>query len=169
MSNTPMVVSNFMDQQVVKIPLIFNAGGTEVDTGFALPMNSVIYHNEMFVGVTALDSGETVDVGILSTQASGDADGFIALLSVASLNSGKLLSPTVTLTQGTNAHYISATTWGVLFLAAATKGANTAEQNAVPVFTPYVCDGTAKNISYTPSSSDTFTGFLMFRVHMYPF
>jgi len=158
--------TNFFDQEVVSLPLKYLAGGTEVSTGFVLPTNSIIYPDEMFVIVDTLDATETLDVGILSSEAGGDADGFIDGISVATAG---FIKPAVTITQGTNANYISATTFGILFLAAACLGANVAAQNAVPVFTPYVCDGTAKTISYTPSSSDTFIGRLVFRVHVYPF
>ena len=163
--STPMQRTNFFDGEIVSIPLVYNAGGTEVSTGFVLPTNSVIYPWEMFVLVDTADSGETVDVGILSTETGGDANGFLSLISVTTLG---MIAPTNTLVKGTNAHYISTTTYGVLFLAAACLGGNTAEDNAVLNYTPYKCNGTAKTISYTPSSSDTFIGRLVFRVHCFP-
>ena len=163
--STPMKRTTVFDGEIVSLPLIFNAGGTEVSTGYQLPLNSVIYPWEMFVEVVTVDATETVDIGILSSESNGDANGFISLLSVATQG---LIKPTATLAQGTNAHYISAATWGVLFLAAATFGANTAEANAVPIFTPFIATAAARTISYTPSSSDTFRGFLHFRVHMFP-
>ena len=163
--STPMKRTNVFDGEIVSLPLIYNAGGTEVSTGYVLPTNSVIYPWEMFVIVDTVDATETVDIGILTGETGSDPNGFISLLSVATLG---MIKPAATLAQGTNAHYISAATWGVLFLAAACFGANTAEQNAVPLFTPYICDGVAKTISYTPSSSDTFVGRLVFRVHCYP-
>lgn len=171
MSNTPMKRTNFMDNSWVSLPLSYNAGGgpaVEVDTGFALPQDCAIYPWEMFLLVdTAETTGaKTIGVGILSTQANGNATGFLAVASIASTG---IVKPTVTLTQGTNAHYISATTYGVFFLAAACKGANTAEQNAVPIFTPYFSDGVAMNISYTVvTASVAFVGRLIFRVHSYP-
>ena len=171
MANTPMVRKNFMDGGWTSLPLSYSAGGgpaAEVDTGFALPQNCAIYPWEMYLLVdTAETTGaKTLGVGILSTQANGNATGFFAAISTASTG---LVKPTVTLTQGTNAHYISATTYGVLFLAAACKGANTAEQNAVPIFTPYISDGTAMNISYTVvTASVAFVGRLIFRVHEWP-
>ena len=163
--STPMIRTNAMDGEIVSLPLLFLAGGTEVSTGYQLPLNSVIYPWEMFVIVDTVDATETVDIGILSTESSGDANGFISLLSVATAG---LIKPAATLTQGTNAHYISATTWGVLFLAAACAGANVAEQNAVPIFTPFIATSAARTISYTPSTSDTFVGRLVFRIHQYP-
>ena len=171
MSNTPMKRTNFMDGGWVSLPMSFGAGGgpaAEVDTGFALPQNSTIFPWGMYLLVdTAETTGaKTLGVGILSTQAGGNATGFFAAISTASTG---LVKPTVTLTQGTNAHYISATTYGVLFLASACKGANTAEQNAVPIFTPYISDGTAMNISYTVvTASVAFVGRLVFRVWQFP-
>jgi hypothetical protein len=165
MANTPMKRSNWMNGELVSLPLLFLAGGTEVSTGFVLPTNSIIYPHEMWMIVDTLDSGVTVDVGILSTETGGDADGFLDGVSAATAT---LVKPTVTITQGTNAHYISATTFGILFLAAACKGANVSGQSAVPVFTPYISDGVAKTISYTPSASDTFVGRLVFRLRQLP-
>jgi hypothetical protein len=163
--STVMRRTNVFDGEIVSLPLIYNAGGTEVSTGFVLPTNAVIYPWEMFLLVDTVDSGVTVDVGILSTETGGDADGLIDGISAAT--SG-LIRPSATLAQGTNAHYITSTTWGILFLPAACLGANVAEQNAVPLFRPYLSDGVAKTISYTPSASDTFVGRLVFRVHQYP-
>jgi hypothetical protein len=162
---TVMKRTTVMDSRWVILPLLFLAGGTEVSTGFEVPIGAVIYPHEMFVLVDTVDATETVDIGILSSESGGDANGFITLLSVAT--AGRI-KPTCTITQGTNAHYISATTFGVLFLAAACLGANTAGQGAVPVFTPFIGDGVAKTISYTPSSSDTFVGRLCFKLHQLP-
>ena len=163
--STNMQRTNFVDGALVSLPLIYNAGGTEVSTGFVLPLNSIIYADEMWVLVDAVDATETVDVGILSSETGGDANGFISLLSVATLG---LISPTVTVTAGTAQKYISATTWGVLFLAAARLGSNAASGASSPVFTPYISNGVAKTISYTPSSSDTFKGRLIFRLRQLP-
>lgn len=163
--STPMKRSNYFDGEYVSLPFAAS-NTTEVDTGFALPKNSVIYPWEMFILVDTLNSGKTIDVGILSTESAGDANGFIAGLS---LTTAGMIKPSNTLTQGTNAHYISATTWGVLFMAAACMGANTAEQNAVPLFTPYICATSPCHISYTTSSADTVSvGRIVFRVHTYP-
>ena len=165
MANKVMKRTNVMDGGLVSLPLLFLAGGTEVSTGFVLPTNSVIHPREMWIIVDTLDAGVTVDVGILASETGGDADGFIVGASAAA---AALVKPTITISQGTNANYISATTFGILFLAAATKGANVATQNAVPVLTPYICDGVAKTISYTPSASDTFVGRLVFRLWQLP-
>lgn len=169
MANTPMIRKNWVDGDWVRLPMSFSAGGgpaVEVDTGFVLPKGAMIHPMFIYLDVITSDSGITVDVGILSTQ-SGDADGLLAAASVASTG---IVKPTVTVQQGTNAHYISATTYGVYFLAAALKGSNsTAEHNAVPIFTPYISDGTSTNISYTVlTASDTFVGWLMFRVFQIP-
>ena len=165
--STPMKRTNWMNGDLVVLPLLFNSGGTEVDTGFAMPTNSIIYHNEIWVLVDTLEAtgSKTLAVGILSTQAGGNATGLITGLSTATAG---LIKPTVTISQGTNAHYISAATFGILFLAAATKGANTSGQGAVPVFTPYISDGIAMNISYTPTAGTTFVGRLVFRLRQLP-
>ena len=55
---------------------------TETDTGFDEPSNAIMLPTPA-IRVTAADSGETIDVGTDSTD-SGDADGFLDGVSVAS-------------------------------------------------------------------------------------
>ena len=51
--------------------------GAEVDTGWDLPETSVVL--DCFINVTTLATGttKTLDVGTLSTESDGDADGFL--------------------------------------------------------------------------------------------
>lgn len=133
---------------------------------WALPKYAEINFRSMMVFVKTIDATETIDVGLLSTEAGGDANGFLTLLPIGVAG---WIKPSNTLTQGTNAHYISATTFGALFLPLACLGANTAEQNAVPLFLNHMGDGIAKTLSYTCSSgSDTFTGVLAFAWRQLP-
>lgn len=138
----------------------------ETDIGWDLPKYAEIDAKSMLVFVKTIDAAETIDVGLLSTEAGGDADGFIVGLSIATAG---WIKPAVTITQGTNANYLSAYTFGVLFLAAACRGANVSGQNAVPVFVNHIGDGIAKSLCYTCSAgSDTFAGILAFRWRQLP-
>jgi hypothetical protein len=166
--STPMVRANFMDGEIISIPLVFNSG-VETSTGFVLPTNARIYPWDMGVIVDTVDSGKTINVGILSTQTGGDADGFIAGLSLTTLG---LIWPIQTVTAGTNMNYLSANTLGVLFMGdtyAQFNGANVAATPGMQLYKPYMCDGVAKTISYTcTTASTTFTGRLVFRVRVWP-
>jgi hypothetical protein len=57
---------------------------TETATGFTEPANAVFLLHGAGCRVTAIDATETLDVGTLSTD-SGDADGFLSALDVATL------------------------------------------------------------------------------------
>jgi hypothetical protein len=169
MADSVMKRTNFMDGEIVSIPLVFNSG-VETSTGFVLPTNARIYPWDMGVIVDTVDSGKTINVGILSSQTGGDADGFIVGLS---LTTAGLIWPIQTITAGTQMTYISANTLGVLFMGgtyAQFNGANvTGIVPPVPLYKPYMCDGLAKTISYTcTTGSTTFTGRLVFRVRVWP-
>lgn len=58
---------------------------TETSTGFTFP-RSIIESPNVGIFVTAIDATETLDVGLLSTETGGDADGIMAAISVATLN-----------------------------------------------------------------------------------
>jgi hypothetical protein len=60
------------------------AANTETSTGLAIPSKSEILPIGLGVDVTAIDAGQTIDVGTLSTD-TGDADGFIDSVSLAVL------------------------------------------------------------------------------------
>jgi hypothetical protein len=158
--NAGMVIG---DWQWAFLHLKYNAA-VETSTGFIVRKYMEIDCRSMMVFVKTIDSGIVVDVGLLSTETGGDADGFIDGLSVATAG---WIRPATTLTQGTNAHYAT-TTFGVLFLPAACLGANVAEQNAVLDYKHHMGDGVAKTITYTPTSSDTFEGWLAFRHRQHP-
>jgi len=165
MANTPMVPKNVNDGDWIRHKIDFNTAATET-ASFVLPKGAMIHPDFIFVDVVTVDAGITVDVGILSTETGGDADGLCDGISVAAAG---IIRPTMTITQGTNAQYISATTFGVLILPAALKGSNVAGHNAVPRLLPFLSDGVAQTVSYTVSSgADTFSGFLCYRVFMAP-
>ena len=53
---------------------------SETDTGIDLPANMLV--KDAFIRVTTVDATETLDVGLLSSESGGDADGFLLLCSV---------------------------------------------------------------------------------------
>jgi hypothetical protein len=147
--------------------LTYNAGTVQT-VGFTLPKYGVLDLRSFGVFVTVAESGGTIDVGFKNAVESGDEDGIIDGISLTSTG---WVFPTITLTQGTNAHYISATTYGLDVIPAAQKGANTAEQNAVITWDPwaFVGNGTIKTMTYTvTSATTTFKGVLTFRWRQLP-
>lgn len=153
-SNTVMVIPFSIDD---------TEAATETDTGFDLVTNAAVLPLGVGVDVTTLDATETIDVGILSGEAGGDANGFIALGSVAaavSIVAGNVL------TTGSNETYFSSTTLGALvngFLAGADVAGDVGTANPKA----FVCDGTAKSISYTlTAGTDTAKGFIKLPVQL---
>ena len=134
-------------------PMVFNAGGTETDTGIDLPLNVIV--RDCRVEVVTTDATETVDVGLLSTETAGDANGFIAAMSVA--NSG--FPAPLTFTAGSNETYLSAVKYGEL-LGAFLVGTDANGDAGNAVRSGHIVTGSnARSVSYTPSSSDTFAGY----------
>lgn len=134
----------------------------EFDTGFDLPTNAAVQHDGIGVHMVTKDDGETIDVGLLASESGGDANGFIATLSVGSAGFWPAKQTTAT---DTGQRWFSANTLGVLlsdFLAGA-SGSGASELNS-GVFNPFphVGDGTAKSISYTLTTGATeAAGYLM--------
>jgi hypothetical protein len=83
-----------------KIP-ISNRGASEVDTGFDLPAKAVVL--DVWVDVRTLEATgttKTIDVGLLSSETGGDADGFLDGVSTASALSAAGTLAGGTLTRG---------------------------------------------------------------------
>lgn len=119
-----------------------STAATEKDTGFDLPTGAQV---QSFPGleVSAIDATETIDCGILSTEASGDADGFIAVASVATAGSVRIS----------------------VLNGADTLGALLKVQDSINVGddapAPHIVLSTSRSISYTTSpGSDTGNGFI---------
>lgn len=140
-------------QKCLIFPMIYNAGGTETDTGIDLPYN--VHVHDVLVEVVDVDATETVDVGLLSSETAGDADGFIAALSVASAG---FIKPHVN-TAGGNETYVSTAKYGVL-MGPAIVGTDVDKDNGIARGFGHIVSGSnAVSVTYTPSSSDTFTGY----------
>ena len=82
---------------MLRIPFHVDDASSETTTGFVEPANGMILPNPT-VTVGATDAGITIDVGTLSSD-SGDADGFMDGVSVATLGLAKatLLNSGVTM------------------------------------------------------------------------
>lgn len=134
-------------------PMVFNAGGTETDTGLDLPLNTVV--ERAAVEVVTVDATETVDIGLLSSETSGDADGFIVAASVASAG---FVKPWTT-TTGSNETYVNASITGAL-IGKGSTGTDAANDFGQTGGWGHIVSGSnARSISYTPSTSDTFAGY----------
>ena len=163
---TQMLRKNWQDGEWVTIPLVYN-DNSETDTGFDIPKGCVIYPWEFFLIVDTVDATETIEVGILSTESGGDADGFIDAFSIATGGVYNVMNM-VTITDASNAIYYSANTIGDLFFAGY-EWANTSGNNGCIMLKAFRGDGLAESISYTCSAgSDVFVGRLCFRLHFTP-
>ncbi len=139
--------------KVLVFPMIYNSGGTVVDTGLDLPYKCLV--TDAAVEVVDVDSTETVDIGLLAGETAGDADGFIAAISVATAG---YINP-VGVTAGGNETFYATNKYGVL-LGTFLAGSDVDKDNGLFQKSGHFVTGSnAKSIVYTPSSSDTFTGF----------
>lgn len=75
----------------------FSANTSETDTGLDFPKNVWIY--DVALEVVTVDASETMDVGILSSETSGDANGLAAAMSVATAGWVRLYAITDTTTE----------------------------------------------------------------------
>ena len=116
----------------------------EEDTGFDLPYNCVV---QPWPGVlpVVVDATEDIDVGILSTETAGDADGFIDSVSVA----------TAVYTKATL--LAAGDTMGALLSVLDSANAGDDAPEPYPVVSP-----NGRSISYTLSAgSDTAVGYIL--------
>lgn len=77
------------------VPFTAPADGSETDTGYDLPADGIVVDCYMIVDTAeAIGTTKTVDVGLLSSETNGDADGFLDGVSVAAAGfvSGSLAS-----------------------------------------------------------------------------
>lgn len=123
----------------IKIP--FEKNATEKDTGIDLPAGVIV--TGAFIEVTENVAASTVDVGLLSTEASGDADGFIDGASAASKG---FVFPV------NQAAAAASLTAGELISTDIKSADSTAIFFALPK--SYVTDGTTKSITYTTSDHE---------------
>ena len=131
---------------------------TETDSGFDLPTDALVGPDGVGIYVQDLDAGETLDAGLLASESGGDANGFIAAISVAT---AVAVAAQATITGGGSEDYFSAQLLGAL-LADFTAGANAATDVGTNNPKRHRGDGTAKSISWTLSAgADTAAGFIL--------
>lgn len=134
------------------------SSGSEVDTGWDLPADAVVL--DVYLKVTAAEATgttKTINVGLLSTESGGDADGFIAGLSVAATG---YFRPSVVHTT----HVVGTQTRGAL-LQETDAGTND-DDRGFYVENPHVAGSvTAKSVSVTVGSANfaEFEGSLFIR------
>ena len=134
--------SNVMQQLVVPFAIADTAAATETDTGFNFPTGATLLPYPA-VDVRVADATETIDVGLLSSESGGDANGILALLDIGTTG---LILP----------HVGTTPTFGVLLLETVTADAGTAS-----VRDTYVIGATAVSLSYTlTAGSDTAVGYI---------
>jgi hypothetical protein len=125
----------FEGKVALKIPFT-NSATVEVDTGFDLPAGVLV--TGAMVQVTTAVAASTIDVGILSTESGGDADGFLDGVSCAT--AGFVVNTMQNTTDASN-------TLGALISDTIKSADSSAIYYRAPV--PLLTDGTAKSITYT--------------------
>jgi len=155
---TPNLHSLVLDRSGVDKCLIVPFGvsdNVETDTGIDLPVNALI--KDLLVEVVTLDAGETLNVGLLSSETAGDADGLLAAISV---NAAGFIKPFVN-TVGSNETYVSTSTYGVL-MGPAAVGTDVNEDTGIPAGFGHIISGSnAKSLTYTGSAgSDAAAGYI---------
>lgn len=165
-SSQHMIAINPLNtQQLLVIPFGVS-DNTETDTGIDLPSNCLISPLDIKLRVTTTDATETIDVGILSSEANGDANGFITAASVANSGFVELLPQ---ITGGTNIDYVGTRYVGDL-LATSIAGADAVATVGGFTYKVYRTDGTAKSITYTGSAgTDTAAGYIYLSFTRLPF
>ena len=118
--------------------------------------------------VTTVDSGTTMDLGLLSSESGGDADGFFDGISMAAAG---WITAGVTKTMGSNADYYASTTRGA-FLATFSVGADTSVAT-IGQYDPknfYADSVVASTVSITGSSGiNTAAGYAYLIGYVGPF
>lgn len=132
---------------VIPFSIVDTTAAVETDTGFDLPTDAYVKGIGPGVKVDAIDATITIDVGLLSTEAGGDANGFLAALSVGAAIFAK----------------------GTLADGAQTLGALLKKDESAGDFVPegHRGDGTAESICYTlAAGADTAKGKLVLPVQL---
>lgn len=97
-SSIAIASSNLQSVLVIPFSISDTTAATETSTGFKAPTVGAV-EPQVTVEVKTLDSGITIDVGTLSTD-SGDADGYIDGVSVATAGLAKATMATAGITLG---------------------------------------------------------------------
>jgi len=131
--------------------LTFSATDVEIDIAEDLPFPCLV--TKVFFNCTVAEATggtKTIDIGILSTEGSGDANGFCAAIPVSATG---IVMPGATITAGTGESFFASTTKGVL-LASLTAGTNLATDVGTYYEFPHVVVLGSQSITYTMGSGD---------------
>jgi hypothetical protein len=152
-STHKLVLNSAGVDKVMIAPFSYEAA--ETDTGLDFPYGSWI--KDVAVEVVTADATETIDVGLLSTETSGDADG---LLATVPLDSTGFVKGATTQTGGSET-YVKTMLYGVLMGAGVVGTDSASDFGLVPVSGHIVTGANAKSLTYTCSSgSDTAAGYI---------
>ncbi len=125
----------------------------EIDTGFDFQKGDVLLHACVKVkAAEATGTTKTIDVGILSSESGGDADGFI---DGAVTSATGVVTVTAVGTDGTNQNYFATAPKLGALLRTGILGTDAAGEAPAVIPVPWVCDGTAKSLTYTIGSTAT--------------
>lgn len=127
----------------------------ETDTGFDFKKGDVVFPFHVVTDVQTAESTagtKTIDVGILSSESGGDADGF---LDGASTAANAAVGVAATATDGTNQNFWAAAPVLGALLRTGLLGSDAAAEAGVMVPKPWICDGTAKSLTYTLGAAHT--------------
>ena len=127
----------------------FAQNAAETDSTLDLPIGFGV--EDAFIEAVTAVASSTIDVGLLSTETGGDADGFIDGASCATAG-WVLPRNAVTVTAGTNTDYMGAVATTGVLLAAKLLGSDAVEKHGGYSRKVHLCNGTAKSITYTTSA-----------------
>lgn len=135
------LVAGKMTKDGFAVRLPFVKSTTEASTGFLIPAGAIV--NDVFIEVSTAVAESTIDIGILSTEVGGDADGFVDGESCA--------------TAGRVQHVkfdadASKITLGALLVASDIKDATAVTPLFYSIPKQHIGDGVAKTITYTTSN-----------------
>lgn len=136
------------------VPYVFN-NNVETDTGLDIPLHSYIH--DVVVEVVTTDATETIDVGLLSSETEGDANGLVTLLPISTAGMIRLWGTTDTTTED----YISTSYKGALLGIGATGSVTATDcgQSGGPGHV--ILPSKAASLTYTCSAgSDTGAGYI---------
>ena len=127
----------------------------EIDTGWDFKKGDVIKSAWVDTQTAeATQATKTVDVGLLSSESGGDADGFLDGVSVAAVG---VAAGKATVTTGANTKFFASTTRGAL-LEDFQAGTDVDKDEGCAYRKEHVCDGTAVSLTYT--NGGAFTEFV---------
>lgn len=132
---------------------ISNLGADEVDTGWDLPAHAIVLKAYADIRTAeSTGSTKTIDIGLLSSESGGDADGLADGLVTSAAG---VILPAAVVTSGSNTKFFASTTYGVL-MSDFQAGSDVDQDEGVFIAKDHRSSAvTAKSISYTLGSAHT--------------